>query len=280
MSRPPSCKQRSPHRGDPTKPLYRRGLLAGLVVVVGGGLAAWLFMGERGETGEKGERVEVKPSQIAEVAPAVVTNVVEEVVVEKPKKTRPTKIGETVNGYIMRRDGTIRRREHVITNSAASRPKGWYEIFPRHSDNEIARYLAIEPGTQLLGDRTYNGRFRKEFEASLSEPIEITPDDTPEEAQLKSDVLAARQQLKEAMDRGEDIEQIMIDTRAELQELGRVKQEFHKLFLRERRKCETDEDVQDLLGACNKFLEEKGIAPLTCTPITRRNILRGERDRK
>ena len=118
--------------------------------------------------------------------------------------------------------------------------------------------------------------FKKDFIESLNEVITVTEKDSPEDAQLKRDVIAARLELKDAMDRGEDIEQIMLDTRKELQRLMVAKMQLKKLFYDERKKCKTEEDVDDLLGACNKMLEEKGIAPISYGPITKRNILRSQ----
>ena len=78
------------------------------------------------------------------------------------------------------------------------------------------------------------------------------------------------------MDRGEDIEQIMLDTRKEMQRLMVAKMQLKQIFYEERKKCKTDQDVEELFGACNKILEEKGIAPLTYGPITKRNLMRSQ----
>ena len=80
--------------------------------------------------------------------------------------------------------------------------------------------------------------------------------------------------LKDALDRGEDIEKIMQETRAELQDLMRVRIKHENLFREQLKNCETEQDVDDLFKACNKMLEEKGIAPLTYGPITKKNLLR------
>lgn len=193
---------------------------------------------------------------------------------------RPTRVGGVVNDYVMLPSGRIHRRTGVVTNSATARPKGRYAIFERRSDNEIAAYLSMRPGDVVVGPMRRDGRFLRDFVESLNEPIAVTAEDTPERAQLKRDVAAARQQLKEAMDRGEDIERIMADTRAELQNLMRVKQDMRHLFYEERGKCETERDVEDVLKVCNKILESRGIAPLTYGPITQRNVMRTQENEK
>ena len=187
---------------------------------------------------------------------------------------RPTRAGETVNGYVKLPSGRIHRVTGVVTNAIANRPRARYEIFERRCDNEIAGYLSMEPGDVIVGTPRYGGRFRRDFVESLDEPIVVGEGDTPEQAQLKRDVIEARAMLKEAMDRGEDVEQIMLDTRQELQEMMRAKQELKRLFYEERMKCETEEDVESVLGACNRLLEQRGIAPLVYGPVTRRLLVR------
>ena len=54
----------------------------------------------------------------------------------------------------------------------------------------------------------------------------------------------------------------------------RVRIKHENLFREQLKNCETEQDVDDLFKACNKMLEEKGIAPLTYGPITKKNLLR------
>ena len=239
------------------------------------GVAVWIFFFQTSENRSDLNSEVRKPGLIAEAAPAPAPKAKEP---EPPKpidpNARPTKVGEVVNGYVLLPSGRMHKRTGVVTNSAAMRPKGKYAIFTRSCNNEIAAYLTINPGDALVGTPRYNGRFVKDFLESIKEPIVITQDDTPEQAELKRAVIAARIDLKDAYDRGEDIEQIMLNTRAEIQGLMRYKndlaQEFNKL-----RKEEgvTDQDVEILFDACNKMLESKGISPLKFGPITRRRML-------
>ena len=242
------------------------------------GVAAWWFFFQTSERRSDLDSEVRKPGLIAEATPAPAPKAKEP---EPPKpidpNARPTRSCEIVNGYVKLPSGRIHKISGVITNSIANRPKAKYEIFDRNCNNEIAGYLTLRPGDVIVGTPNYNGRFKKDFIESISEPIIITDDDTPEQAQLKRDVIEARLQLKDAMDRGEDIEQIMLDTRKELQSLMQAKMELKHLFYEERKKCETEEDVEVLLSACNKLLEERGVAPITYGPITKRNLLRSQR---
>lgn len=259
------------------RPAVGRGLVAGLSVVVLGVIVTAFFLWPTPEVPVE-EQKEKPKKAIAEMTPVEVPKAepVKEVPVVKPidPDARPTKVGEVVNGYVLLPSGRLHKRTGVVTNSVAMRPKGKYHIFERSCNNEIAAYLWMQPGDTLVGTMRYNGRFEKDFLESIKEPIVIDPEDTPEQVELKKAVIAARLDLKDAYDRGEDIEKIMSDTREELQRMSQIKmevtQEFNKL-----RKTEgaTDQDVEDLFDACNKLLEEKGISPMKFGPITRRRML-------
>lgn len=258
-------------------PKIVRGIVAG-AAVVGLAFTAWYLLATRTESpNPKTVSAPKKPSKIVEVRPAISRPKPVEEKVEPPKpdpNARPTKVGEVVNGYVLLPSGRLHRRQGVITNSVASRAKGAYHIFDHACDNEIACYLSIKPGDSLVGPARYTGRFKDKFLESLKTPIIVTQDDTPEQAQLKRDVIAAKLELKDALDRGEDIEQIMLDTRQELQDLARYKMELRKQFHEMRRtEGSKEEDVETLLEACNKMLESRGIAPMKFGPITRRKLI-------
>ena len=253
--------------------------IAGLFFV---GTCLWLLW----PTAERPDEAAVAPKnpvQIKEVTPAAAPKAEKsepEPVSPKPidPNARPTKVGEVLNGYVKLPSGRLHRQLGVVTNSIASRPKGKYEIFTRDCDNDIAGLLSMRPGDPIMDIPPYNGRFKRDFLESLEEVIIVSEKDTPEQAKLKRDVIAARIELKDALDRGEDIEQIMMNERRELQRLMRMKMEYNSLFRENLAKCESDADVEDLFAACNKLLEKNGIAPLKYGPIAKRNILRARQE--
>lgn len=266
------------NRGDPNqkpvvkKPAKWHGLVALVAIVVVGVAAIFIFKGD--DVSAPSTKYKA-PSTIREVTPAAApTNKVEEV---KPKpidpNARPTKVGEVVNGYVLLPSGRMHKRVGIITNYAAHRVKGPYEIFKHHSENEIAAFLWMKPGQGIVAVPPYNGRFLKDFLASLKEPIVVSKDDSPEQAELKRAVTDAKIELKAAYDRGEDIEQIMMDTRKEMMALSNYKQELkHQLYEFRQQENVTEQDVEDFVAACNKLLEKKGIAPMKLGPISRRKL--------
>lgn len=252
-----------------------KGTLAGVIVVVAAVAAFWLLTDDKSVP----EQTKEKVAKIAEVKPAPSASRPVEKKVDMPPRidpnARPTKVGETLNGYIKLPSGRLHRVLGVVTNSATASIKGKYEIFDHACENEIAGFLSMEPGQGLVGTPRYNGRFKRDFLESLKHPIIVSEDDSPEDAALKRNVIQAKIELKSALDRGEDIEQIMLDTRKEMQDLARYKQEL-KQQMHEVVKGDsemTTEEMENLLKAANQMLDAKGIAPMTFGPLTRRKIM-------
>ena len=191
-------------------------------------------------------------------------------------EARPTKVGEIVNNYIMLPSGRLHFIRGEVTNDLSRTVKrDWFAIFDRQCDNEIALCLTIEPGQVLVGTPLFRGRFLKDFLASLKEPIIPLQDDSEEIKELKRAVNAAKIELKEAYDRGEDIEQLMMETRKQLQDLGIYKQALES-DLRDAIKmsAESTEDIDDFIKAANKLLEDKGIAPMELNLMARKRLER------
>ena len=242
-----------------------------LIVVAAVGIWVWRHGTGPAEAVSAGKSERARPAaetprKVEKARPAAVPVV--------DPNARPTRVGERVNNYVMLPSGRIHKISGVVTNSIAGRRKAKFEIFEARANNELAGYLSMKPGDVIVEVSRPRGQFTRDFAEALREPIEVTAEDTPEQAQLKRDVLEARQYLKEALGRGEDIEQIIGDTRRELHDMMRAKQELKHLFYEERMKCETDQEVEELFNACNAMLEAKGIAPLTYGPITKRMLKR------
>ena len=246
---------------------------------------AWWWLGGRGATAlpekapEKVRSGKFAPPSKLPVKPTV-TNVpppVEAPPLEPQQvdpNIRPTKVGETVNGYIKLPSGRLHKVRGVVTNDFRKATQGKYAIFPHRCENEIACYLSLKPGDAIFGTMKYSGRFKDDFLKSLETPIVIEPDDPDDVKELKRNVREAKIQLKEALDRGEDIEQIMLDTRKELQDLARYKMDLTRTIYEMRRdKPMTTEELQDAVDAANKMLEAKGIAPMKFGPLVRQKML-------
>lgn len=147
---------------------------------------------------------------------------------------------------------------------------GKYHIFETRADNEIAFVLATEPGTMVIGNRSVGPDFESRFLKSLEKPIIVSKDDSEYEQNLKRAVIEAKLNLKDALDRGEDIGKIMDEARAELQKLARYRAQLEKEATVMLHRGEIGAaDAEDVIKAVNKMLEEKGIAPIELNSMSR-----------
>lgn len=221
--------------------------------------------------------VEKKAKRIKAVKPAKIPKPVQ-VKVEAPKaqnekKPKPQRVGEIRDGYRLLCDGTLHKVYGVITNTP-----GKFSVsdktFKHSADVELGNLLLVEPGDDLLGDSAgmYKG-FKKELLAALEEEITYSDEDTPFQRELKDSVKELRDELKQRMRNGEDIEKVMEDTRNQLKELSLYRQELEE----EVQKLSTDEMTQknyeDLVKAANAMLAERGIKALEM-PKTLRHAIR------
>lgn len=187
-------------------------------------------------------------------------------------KTKPTKIGEVVNGYMMLADKTLHKIKPGATNTTIS-IRGRYAIFQHRCDNELAGILCAKPGSIVVGDPAYNKWFTKAFIESLKTPIIIKDDDDEFTRNLKREIIETKADLKAAYDRGEDIAQMMTDARKELKSLMEYKRAVNSEIIKVKNDVSANEqEVEDFVNAANKLLEEKGIAPLHVGPISRRRL--------
>ena len=272
----------SPRRAGTARPtVAARGAIAGAIVVVGAAVAAWWLwpdasapVAEDGD-GTVGRRIrEAKPAVAKrgetprpreEAKPAVDPNY------------RPTRPGEIANGYRMLADGTLRKIHGIITNSPA-RITLADKTFDCSSDRKIGNLLLVEPGAHFLGASSqYYWHFEEEFRESLKTPIVIVREDDEDTKWIKREVLEIRKELKQRMDAGEDIGQIMRDSREQLREVSLYKDDIVKMVREHGMDLDNQRDYEDLIGAANKMLEERG-APALSMPSTLKAALRQWRD--
>lgn len=152
------------------------------------------------------------------------------------------------------------------------------QLFKHHSENSIATILTLEPEKMapfLVGRRTRFGkRFVDDFKASLYEEAEFPDDDTPEEREVRNMVLEVKEELKEALDRGEDIAQMMNDAQDELDRLVSYRDSLMKQLkeIKLDDQC-SDEDVYDFITAANQMLKSQGLQELATPNLTYRQFM-------
>lgn len=253
QSKPKSTQKRGVSMG--------KGLIAGFVAVSLGIAVIWLVRIGGKDTKDappiekKSKLIETKQPPRIDVAP---------VSTEREKPLKPQRVGEIRDGKMLMIDGRLRKMsKHVITAEVA-RVTIADKTFDEPTDRLLAHLLEIEPGESLVGDSVdlYRG-FDKAFVKSLSTPIIYDKDDDQYVKELKAGVQALREELKERMSAGEDINMVLAETRDQMQELGAYRQDLEKMVVEmTQEKGLTQESYDEIVAAANKMLEERGSKPL------------------
>jgi len=260
-----------PVGGAKKSPSIMRGAFAALAVVA---LAAgaWWWLARKAPEPVAPE----KPKRPAKASPPVVAKPTPQ---PKPKdysaldNIQLRRLPESETNNLTEAQVKYWRMFHPWPPPDKDQPKakhGKYHIFETRADNEIAFVLATEPGTMVIGNRSVGPDFESRFLKSLEKPIIVSKDDSEYEQNLKRAVIEAKLNLKDALDRGEDIGKIMDEARAELQKLARYRAQLEKeaTVLLHRGEIGAA-DAEDVIKAVNKMLEEKGIAPIELNSMSR-----------
>ena len=222
----------------------------------------------------------VKPTTVKPIK-AKLEQPKEEVVMKRDRKgnLRPWKRPETYRdekGVLRYKAGGARAPEKdefknaVKINTASNIPR-----FKYHVEHEIATLITLEPGGALIGSPRFDKRFEQDFINSLLEPVEINEEDSEYDKQLKRDVEATKRELAERIKAGENLADILTQTRDEIRRLAAIKQDLLTVAREETADPNMSEaDVKDYYEAVNKLLEQKGIAPVSANSLMKRRAMR------
>ena len=249
-----------------------RGLIVGAIVVLGAAVAAWWLWPNGESTGEMPPpqaRQRIKEATSAR-APAARTNAV----AVAADTNRAQRVGEVRNGYVLLPDGTLHRRRGLKKVKVGVSNRAKTSIFDHGTDNEFAALVSLKPGESLIGGPLHHGGdYTAAFLKSLETPIIVTKDDTAEVKELKRAVIEARKAMKDAIDAGEDPRKVMQQAYDDARKLSTYKSEIRSQVNKLLREGDyTDKDIDDLIGAANKMLESKGIAPMNLGPIAKTRL--------
>ena len=246
-----------------------KGAIIGAVVVLSAAVAAW-WLWPSEETRQ--DAASTKKNLIKEVTPAITTNAVvkEKTALQKryPALNIPDDWDKPYPPQAYWPDGRLKEHSRyvkVITNAVRKSKALVESTFADSAERELAHLLLHDPGKMIRGRHVYDQRFVAKFLASLDKPIVIEPEDSPRIAEVKQAVIEAKKELKARHDAGEDIAEVLNQSMADLKELSHYRQEIDNQILQIRKEkgdSLTDKDYQDLIGAANKMLEDRGCSPI------------------
>ena len=264
-------------RGQSPRPTVARGVIAGLVIAFGAAVAAWWLWPEAATRQDdastrRGLIKEVSPAKAAKVASAP------EKKKDPPGYYNGKKISESNRPPWM--SPYHRIIDYGPTHTNEPPEKTIYEkVFPQPCDQQIAEMLDTEPGTEFIGDCSgLYKNFQKSFVKSLTDPIIVFENDSDEVKQLKRAVIDARIELKDRLDRGEDLQKVMEENWNAMRELGLYKEELTKQLSDIcRDNLVTEQEVEDYVQAANRMLKERGCAELPLDGALKRQLLNKSR---
>ena len=263
-ARPRAAETAAPHDGRAKHSggtLWRAAILAAsILAVVGGGLWWWLSA-----------RDEARPPEPKAVK--VVKDVVK--VIKAPTVTKNISPAPIATNAVATTNQPMTHREKMIAKYGKEpvrvRPGGKYRngerlpekrsIFHFAAEKEIDRIISAEPGHRIIG-RFPKGFIERDFKKSLEARIEITDEDTPEDIARKQQMIAVKEQLRQAMERGESLDDILEDARKEVNALADFRDNMIKNLVQIKKSGGTPQEIEDYYAAANKMLAEKQIKPL------------------
>lgn len=246
-------------------------ILASVAIV--GGIIAWSVLGSSGRMPK--EEVN-KGKQIKDATPSEVNKEQEksepedDAAIVKTKKykdmTREEKLAYYRNKYGDNIPDNLKPIVYYLENEPKEHYRGRTDktsIFKHHSENIIASYLAMEPGTWVMRPTEYDAKFDNDFAKAIKEDIKILSDDSEEVRNLKQAVIEAKAYMQEEAKKGKAPSEIMTETSKEMYILGQYKRDLaEEISALKRDPNKSDDDVLLAVEAANKMLEKKGLKPL------------------
>ena len=134
-------------------------------------------------------------------------------------------------------------------------------IFKHNSDTYIAMLISPRPGETLPPMPAPGPAMEEEFLASLKEPIETSPDDSPEDRATKLAVAAAREEIKRLLDTGAKFADIVSEHEQLLKDNNEAREKALAEY-REILKSGDEKGAEKYFTMVNIALQQMGAAPM------------------
>ena len=250
----------APRRAGTARPTVAA--IAGAIVVLGAGIAAWWIWGDR--PAPRGEDAAGTVRRIREVTPVAVSN--RQVTAEA--KTNDFCFGK--NGKIQV-DADGKKWLHgarVYDVQPGDRfDKDGHKLnkpplFRYKSENLLGGLLSHPVGMPVPAAPNKAAKFDEDFMQSLLDHIEIKETDSPEDRQLKQDVIDAKKEIVQRIKGGETFTSIIEDTQREYNRLANMRDEMRKIYNELKANGASEQELKDHVEAANRLLEKNGVMKL------------------
>lgn len=262
---------------------YQRGLLAGLIVVIGV-VVIWLFVSSSGGKHEEPAPKEEAKPMIKEEKPSLASKPVGDTVeltVHGQKKTVEVKKDD---GYFYMKypSGRVVRTKDPYLMKAMEEQARRFKDQPKPEPRDYSQRRYKSSATCLMAQYAVPGEMAsppgpisdREAVGFLEEKIEIAPDDTERDIEEKEYLVELQAEFREYMKNGGKAE-AFFNKAYERQQIEREAVETAKREIRALVQEGKDEDARTALETYNKYLQEKGIRPIKAT----KNLFRRSQSR-
>ena len=143
---------------------------------------------------------------------------------------------------------------------SGGRPLFTKPIFTNSAENIIGGLLSARPGERFVPVELGED-FDNDFAASLEVPIEVTADDSPDNAIVKEAVSRAKKLIAESMSRGQKTTEVVMSMRDEMNKVADYRDLLQEDFDALKETGSADE-IESYLKEANALLDEFGAARL------------------
>jgi len=264
-----------------------RALVWAIVGLLAAAVGFYLASGHGGEE-KKASNKQNRPHRIATVTPAKPAPKVEaappvpkepefvEVNGRRVYRSPTNDVGRVVTNAF----GKALVIERVVTPSGPMRdgksiaPR---RIFTYDSEVAIDTLMNMDVGYKSL--MMLPPDMDQDFMNSLTDKIEIGPDDTEDEIRRKKQMIETKKELAERVANGEKVSQIAAETLAYYNKIATIRDNLQQEIIEMEKNGATGDELEDVYEAANIMLKEYDALPLH-SPKVRKAIIRERLERK
>lgn len=161
----------------------------------------------------------------------------------------------------------------VYPNNKRQPPR---KLFKHYSENYIAGLLRARPGMTVIGTALPK-QFDEDYIAAMSEEIQIEPEDTPEEIEIKEMMKSIRVDAKKIIAEGGSIMEAILEERKYLQKVGEIRHTLQQEVSKMRKAGASEEELLETVEAANRMMDEYDGMHIKLSPFRNRTSNNSER---